>query len=118
MKVSISDQSGETKEIRVGDEPVVAGPEMDRASLWTLLAVLFFGAFLLMFIFLNRFGDANDDSRIDRPLDDSIDVEDPIDDIDGDFDTDGNSGSSTDTSTSSSSSTPDRDLEGTTPMAP
>ena len=73
MKVSI-DSQGET------GEP----SGVDAASLWTLLAIVFFGAFLLMFLFFNRFIDVNDDidtnDEIDvDPVQDSVDTPHPID---------------------------------------
>ena len=67
MKVSIDsqDETGETSGV-------------DAASLWTLLAIVFFGAFLLMFVFFNAFIDTNDEIDVD-PVQDSVDTPHPID---------------------------------------
>ncbi len=88
MKVSVTEKDSEPKVVQVGNDPAVAGPEVDRASLWTLLAILFFGAFLMMFVLLNRAADdgdiddmngINDTNDINDTLDEPIDVDDNID---------------------------------------
>lgn len=82
MKVSVSDNQNES---------VIVGPEVDSASLWTLLAILFLGAFVLIAILMFRMNsdrviDSSNDS-VNEPLniDHSVDVKDA--DNDGIIDT-------------------------------
>lgn len=39
-------------EIHIENDPSVAGSGTDRSALWTLLAILFFGAFIILFVLI------------------------------------------------------------------
>ena len=54
-------------EIHIENDSPVAGSGTDRSALWTLLAILFFGAFILVFVLMNKWpGSA--DSALDEPV--------------------------------------------------
>lgn len=89
MKISVSENSNEPNLVQVVDEPAVVTPGVDAASLWLLFAILLFGIFVALGVFLMNidFGGDSIVVPVEEPLTPSDSVEFQDRDQDGIIDT-------------------------------